>query len=61
MKNNSQFIATSDKERRENLIKLGFQEIQSGSSFFMFINNSTLIFDDSVNTEKIQFTNKLFM
>lgn len=61
MKNNSQFIATSDKEQRENLIKLGFQEIQSGSSFFMFINNSTLIFDDSVNTEKIQFTNKLFM
>lgn len=61
MKNNSQFIATSDKEQRENLIKLGFQEIQSGSSFFMFINNSTLIFDDSINTEKIQFTNKLFM
>lgn len=61
MKNNSQFIATSNKEQRENLIKLGFQEIQSGSSFFMFINNSTLIFDDSVNTEKIQFTNKLFM
>lgn len=61
MKNNSQFIATYDKEQRENLIKLGFQEIPSGSSFFMFINNSTLNFDDSVNTEKIQFTNKLFM
>lgn len=61
MKNNSQFIATSDKEQRENLIKLGFHEIPSGSSFFMFINNSTLNFDSSVNTEKIQFTNKLFM
>ena len=61
MKNNSQFIATSDREQRENLIKLGFQEILSGSSFFMFINNSTLNFDDSVNTEKIQFTNKLFV
>ena len=61
MKKNSQFIATYDKEQRENLIKLGFQEIPSGSSFFMFINNSTLNFDDSVNTEKIQFTNKLFM
>lgn len=60
-KNNSQFITTSDKEQRENLIKLGFQEIPSGSSFFMFINNSTLKFDNSVNIEKIQFTNKLFV
>lgn len=60
-KNNSQFITTSDKEQRENLIRLGFQEIPSGSSFFMFINNSTLKFDNSVNIEKIQFTNKLFV
>ena len=60
-KNNSQFIATSDKEQRENLIKLGFQEIPSGSSFFMFINNSTLKFDDSVDVEKLNFTNKLFV
>ena len=60
-KNNSQFITTSDKEQRQNLIKLGFQEIPSGSSFFMFINNSTLKFDNSVNIEKIQFTNKLFV
>ena len=60
-KNNSQFITTSDKEQRENLIKLGFQEIPSGSSFFMFINNSTLKFDNLVNIEKIQFTNKLFV
>ena len=60
-KNNSQFITTFDKEQRENLIKLGFQEIPSGSSFFMFINNSTLKFDNSVNIEKIQFTNKLFV
>ena len=60
-KNNSQFITTSDKEQRENLIKLGFQEIPSGSSFFMFINNSALKFDNLVNIEKIQFTNKLFV
>ena len=60
-KNNSQFITTSDKEQRENLIRLGFQEIPSGSSFFMFVNNSTLKFDNSVNIEKIQFTNKLFV
>ena len=60
-KNNSQFITTSDKEQRENLIRLGFQEIPSGSSFFMFINNSALKFDNSNNIEKIQFTNKLFV
>ena len=57
----NQFITTLDKQQRKNLIKLGFQEIPSGSSFFMFINNSTLKFDDSVNIEKIQFTNKLFV
>ena len=59
--NQSQFITTSDEQQRQNLINLGFQEIPSGSSFFMFINNSTLKFDNSVNIEKIQFTNKLFV
>ena len=59
--NSNQFITTSDKQQRQNLINLGFQEIPSGNSFFMFINNSTLKFDNSVNIEKIQFTNKLFV
>ena len=58
---NKNFITTSDEQQRQNLINLGFQEIPSGSSFFMFINNSTLKFDNSVNIEKIQFTNKLFV
>ena len=57
----NQFITTSDEQQRQNLINLGFQEIPSGNSFFMFVNNSTLKFDDSVNIEKIQFTNKLFV
>lgn len=60
-KRSSQFITTTDLEQRENLIKIGFQEIPSGSSFFMFINNSTLKFDKSVDTEKLKFTNKLFI
>lgn len=59
--NSNQFITTSNKQQRENLIKLGFQEIPSGSSFFMFINNSTLKFDDNVDVEKLNFTNKLFV
>lgn len=53
------FIFTSDEETRQNLLKLGFTEIQSGGSFFMFINNSTLKFDDSVNISKVGCTNKL--
>lgn len=59
--NSNQFITTSDKQQRQNLINLGFQEIPSGNSFFMFINNSTLKFDDSVDVEKLNFTNKLFV
>ena len=57
----NQFITTSDEQQRQNLINLGFQEIPSGNSFFMFINNSTLKFDDSVDVEKLNFTNKLFV
>jgi len=53
------FIFTSDEETRRNLIKTGFSEIESGVSFFMFINNSTLKFDDSINMDKVGFTNKL--
>ena len=57
--NSNQFITTSDKQQRQNLINLGFQEIPSGNSFFMFINNSTLKFDDNVDMEKLRFTNML--
>ena len=59
MKNNSQFLFTSDKEQKNNLVRLGFSEIPSGSSFFIFINDSTLKFDDSISIDKIGFTNKL--
>lgn len=59
MKNNSQFIFTSDEEIKNNLTKLGFSEIPSGNSFFIFINDSTLKFDDTIQTDKIGFTNKL--
>lgn len=55
------FIFTLDEETRNNLLKSGFSEIKSGSPFYIFINDSTLNFDDSVNVEKIQFTNKLFV
>ena len=53
------FIFTSNEETRNNLLKLGFSEIPSGSSFFIFINDSTLKFDDTIQVDKIGFTNKL--
>ena len=59
MKNNFQFLFTSDKKVKNNLTKLGFSEIPSGNSFFIFINDSTLKFDDTIQTDKIGFTNKL--
>ena len=59
MNKKSQFIYTSDEETRNNLVKLGFSEIPSGNSFFIFVNDSNLKFDDSVKSWKIGFTNKL--
>ena len=59
MKNNPKFLFTSDEETRNTLTKLGFLEIPSGDSFFIFINDSTLKFDDTIQTDKIGFTNKL--
>ena len=59
MKNDSQFLFTSDEVTKNNLTKLGFSEIPSGGSFFIFINDSTLQFDDTIPIDKIGFTNKL--
>ena len=54
----SNFIFTSSEETKNNLLKLGFSEIPSGNSFFIFINDSTLKFDDTIKLYKIKFTNK---
>lgn len=59
MNKKSQFIYTSDEATKNNLTKLGFSEIPSGNSFFIFINDSTLKFDNSIDMAKIGFTNKL--
>lgn len=61
MKNNPKFLFTSDEVTKNNLTKLGFSEIPSGNSFFIFINDSTLKFDNTIQTDKIGFTNKLFV
>lgn len=59
MKETTQFIFTSDETTKNKLTKLGFSEIPSGDSFFIFINDSTLKFDDTIPVDKIGFTNKL--
>lgn len=59
MKNSTQFLFTSDEVVKNNLVKLGFTEIPSGGSFFIFMNNTTLKFDDTIPVDKIGFTNKL--
>lgn len=59
MKNTTQFLFTSDEVVKNNLVKLGFTEIPSGGSFFIFINKATLKFDDTIPVDKIGFTNKL--
>lgn len=59
MSKHKQFIFTSDEVTKNNLTKLGFSEIPSGGSFFIFINDSTLKFDNTIQTDKIGFTNKL--
>lgn len=59
MKETTQFIFTSDETTKNNLTKLGFSEIPSGGFFFIFINDSTLKFDDTIPVDKIGFTNKL--
>ena len=59
MKETTQFIFTSDETTKNNLTKLGFSEIPSGGSFFIFFNDSTLKFDDTISIDKIGFTNKL--
>ena len=61
MNKKSQFIYTSDEATKNNLTKLGFSEIPSGDSFFIFINDSTLKFDNSIDMTKIGFTHKLML
>ena len=61
MNKKSQFIYTSDEATKNNLTKLGFSEIPSVGSFFIFINDSTLKFDNSIDMTKIGFINKLML
>ena len=51
------FIKTSDKETKENLLKEGFKLVSQDGNVATFINDHSLTFDNTNN--KIQYSNML--
>lgn len=51
------FIKTSDKETKENLLKEGFKLVSQDGNVATFVNNHSLIFENTNN--KIQYSNML--
>ena len=54
------FIITYNSNTADLLAKLGFTKVEnSNKNAYMFINDNTLKFDDSIDLSKIQYTNTL--
>ena len=51
------FIKTSDKETKENLLKEGFKLVSQDGNVATFLNNHSLSFENTNN--KIQYSNML--
>nr|DAH04932.1 MAG TPA: hypothetical protein [Bacteriophage sp.]DAJ69672.1 MAG TPA: hypothetical protein [Caudoviricetes sp.]DAO12264.1 MAG TPA: hypothetical protein [Bacteriophage sp.]DAP04458.1 MAG TPA: hypothetical protein [Caudoviricetes sp.] len=51
------FIKTSDKETKENLLKEGFKLVSQDGNVVTFLNNHSLTFENTNN--KIQYSNML--
>lgn len=51
------FIKTSDKETKENLLKEGFKLVSQDGNVYTFLNDHALTFEDK--TQKIQYSNML--
>lgn len=51
------FIKTSDKETKENLLKEGFKLVSQDGNVATFFNNHSLTFENTNN--KIQYSNML--
>lgn len=52
------FIFTYDKEVREQLITLGYIEVQTLAHFYMFVNNTKMNFaENDIDMSKVKFTN----
>lgn len=51
------FIFTYDKEVREQLITLGYIEVQTPAHFYMFVNNNKMNFaENDIDMSKVKFT-----
>ncbi len=59
--NNCKLLITSDSITKNQLKKLGFQEIPSSNvDIFIFVNDITIAFTDDIDISKIKYSNKLF-
>ena len=57
---NKNFIVTYDSDTATLLIRSGFTRVEnSNKNAYMFINDNTLKFDDSIGLSKIQYTKTL--
>lgn len=57
---NKNFIVTYDSDTATLLIRSGFTRVEnSNKNTYMFINDQSLKFDDSIDMSKIQYTNTL--
>lgn len=60
--NKEKFVATSDYSVAQALVKHGYKLLPFntyGREVYIFINESTLDFDDSIDISKIHFTNNI--
>jgi len=53
------FIKTTDEETANTLKELGYQLFSSDDGVYVFINDSKLRFNESVNEKKCAYTDKL--
>ena len=57
---NKNFIVTYDSDTATLLIKSGFTKVEnSNKNAYMFINDKTLKFDNSIDMSKLKYTNML--
>lgn len=55
------FIRTQDEHTANCLLKLGYHQIHKNDNFFVFINDQSLKFDNSINIKNLNFTNMLYV
>ena len=59
MNKGKNFVTTTSKETADELKKLGFKVVQEGGGKWTFMNDTTLKFDDTINSKKVVYTDML--